>query len=135
MSLLRMPDPYDFELSTRRYRAFGHDLANLLHEGGLHRVVVAERPVASGRELEVVRVGHAKEGHARNLDGGLALTEADAAGWTTARLEPPAPRGRRAAQPGGRPAAGSGPRSCRSRLRGSGCRTGDPDRRSRGGSR
>ena len=46
MSLLRMPDPYDFELSTRRYRAFGHDLANLWHEGGLHRVV-------GGREVRI----------------------------------------------------------------------------------
>ena len=36
LSLLR---PYAFELSTARYRAFGPDLANLWHEGGLHRVV------------------------------------------------------------------------------------------------
>jgi 3-methyladenine DNA glycosylase/8-oxoguanine DNA glycosylase len=33
-----LPEPYDFELSTERYRAFGPDLANLWHEGGLHRV-------------------------------------------------------------------------------------------------
>src|SRR2546421_10428220 len=39
MPLLRIPPPYDFELSTERYRAFGPDLANLWHEGGLHRVV------------------------------------------------------------------------------------------------
>ena len=32
------PEPFDFELSTERYRAFGPDLANLWHEGGLHRV-------------------------------------------------------------------------------------------------
>jgi DNA-3-methyladenine glycosylase II len=31
--------PYAFELSTARYRAFGTDLANLWHEGGLHRVI------------------------------------------------------------------------------------------------
>jgi 3-methyladenine DNA glycosylase/8-oxoguanine DNA glycosylase len=37
--LLPIPGPYDFELSTTRYRAFGPDLANLWHEGGLHRVV------------------------------------------------------------------------------------------------
>jgi DNA-3-methyladenine glycosylase II len=37
--LLRLPEPYAFELSTARYRAFGTDLANLWHEGGLHRVV------------------------------------------------------------------------------------------------
>ena len=29
MSLLRFPEPYDFELSTGRFRAFGTDLANL----------------------------------------------------------------------------------------------------------
>jgi DNA-3-methyladenine glycosylase II len=39
--LLRLPEPYDFELSTGRYRAFGPDNANLWHEGGVHRVVGA----------------------------------------------------------------------------------------------
>ena len=34
-----LPEPYAFELSTARYRAFGTDLANLWHDGGLHRVV------------------------------------------------------------------------------------------------
>jgi DNA-3-methyladenine glycosylase II len=42
MSLLPIPDPYEFELSTARYRAFGTDLANLWHEGGLHRVIGGE---------------------------------------------------------------------------------------------
>jgi len=37
--LLRLPEPYDFVLSTERFRVFGVDLANLWHEGGLHRVV------------------------------------------------------------------------------------------------
>jgi DNA-3-methyladenine glycosylase II len=37
--LLRFPDPYDFELSTERFRVFGPDLANLWHEGALHRVI------------------------------------------------------------------------------------------------
>jgi DNA-3-methyladenine glycosylase II len=36
---LELPEPYAFELSTARYRAFGTDLANLWHEDGLHRVV------------------------------------------------------------------------------------------------
>jgi 3-methyladenine DNA glycosylase/8-oxoguanine DNA glycosylase len=44
--LLRLPEPYDFELSTERFRAFGPDLANLWHEGGLHRVV-------GGREVRI----------------------------------------------------------------------------------
>jgi DNA-3-methyladenine glycosylase II len=46
MALLRMPEPYAFELSTGRYRAFGPDLANLWHEGGLHRVI-------DGREVRI----------------------------------------------------------------------------------
>jgi len=44
--LLELPEPYAFELSTARYRAFGTDLANLWHEGGLHRVV-------DGREVRI----------------------------------------------------------------------------------
>ena len=39
MPVLRLPEPYDFELSTGRYRAFGPDLANLWVDGALHRVV------------------------------------------------------------------------------------------------
>ena len=46
MSLLRLPEPYDFEISTERFRTFGPDLANLWHEGGLHRVV-------GGREVRI----------------------------------------------------------------------------------
>jgi 3-methyladenine DNA glycosylase/8-oxoguanine DNA glycosylase len=45
--LLRLPQPYDFELSTGRYRAFGPDLANLWHDGALYRVV-------DGREVRIV---------------------------------------------------------------------------------
>jgi DNA-3-methyladenine glycosylase II len=37
--LLPLPEPYDFDVSTERFRAFGVDLANLWHEGGLHRVI------------------------------------------------------------------------------------------------
>ncbi len=46
MTLLRLPEPYDFELSTERFRAFGPDLANLWYEGGVHRV-------AGGKELRI----------------------------------------------------------------------------------
>ena len=46
MALLEVPQPYDFELSTERFRAFGPDLANLWREGGLHRVV-------AGREVRI----------------------------------------------------------------------------------
>jgi DNA-3-methyladenine glycosylase II len=44
--LLRLPQPYDFELSTGRYRAFGPDLANVWHDGALYRVV-------DGREVRI----------------------------------------------------------------------------------
>jgi DNA-3-methyladenine glycosylase II len=44
--LLRLPEPYDFELSTGRYRAFGPDLANLWHDGALYRAV-------DGREVKI----------------------------------------------------------------------------------
>jgi DNA-3-methyladenine glycosylase II len=47
MSLLRFPDPYDFELSTNRFRVFGTDLANRLENGVLHRAV-------DGREVRMV---------------------------------------------------------------------------------
>jgi DNA-3-methyladenine glycosylase II len=39
MALLELPEPFDFELTTERFRAFGHDLANLWVDGSLHRVV------------------------------------------------------------------------------------------------
>ncbi len=45
-----MPAPYDFELSTERFRAFGPDLANLWADGALHRVVAGrEVRLAPGR--------------------------------------------------------------------------------------
>ncbi len=43
---LAIPQPYDFDVSTERFRAFGPDLANLWHEGGLHRVI-------GGREVRI----------------------------------------------------------------------------------
>jgi DNA-3-methyladenine glycosylase II len=46
VGLVAIPEPYSFELSTERLRAFGPDLANLWHEGGLHRVV-------GGREVRI----------------------------------------------------------------------------------
>jgi DNA-3-methyladenine glycosylase II len=56
MTLLRLPEPYDFERSTGRYRAFGPDRANLWHEGALHRVVAGRdvriAAAAGGAEVE-----------------------------------------------------------------------------------
>ena len=46
MALFAVPGPFDFALSTERFRAFGVDRANVWHEGGLHRV-------AGGRELRI----------------------------------------------------------------------------------
>jgi DNA-3-methyladenine glycosylase II len=46
LTLLPLPNPYDFELSTERFRAFGPDIANLWYEGGVHRVV-------GGREIRI----------------------------------------------------------------------------------
>lgn len=56
MPLLRLPEPFDFELSTERFRAFGHDLANLWTDGALHRVVGAREvriePAPGGVRVE-----------------------------------------------------------------------------------
>jgi DNA-3-methyladenine glycosylase II len=46
MSLLSFPEPYDFELSMRRFRVFGTDLANRLEGGELYRAV-------DGREVRI----------------------------------------------------------------------------------
>jgi len=47
MSLLAFPEPYDFELSMGRFRAFGTDLANRFADGTLHRAV-------GGRHVRIV---------------------------------------------------------------------------------
>jgi DNA-3-methyladenine glycosylase II len=44
--LLELPEPYDFTVSTGRFRAFGTDLANRLVDGVLHRAV-------AGREVRI----------------------------------------------------------------------------------
>lgn len=46
MPLLPIPQPYDFELSTARFRTSGVDRANLWHQGGLLRAV-------GGREIRI----------------------------------------------------------------------------------
>ena len=46
MAFLAVPGPFDFALTTERFRAFGIDRASVWHEGGLHRVV-------GGRELRI----------------------------------------------------------------------------------
>jgi DNA-3-methyladenine glycosylase II len=59
MSLLRLPEPFDFEISTGRFRAFGTDLANRLVDGVLHRAV-------AGREVRI-----------RAADGGVDVSPLD----------------------------------------------------------
>jgi DNA-3-methyladenine glycosylase II len=44
--LLDIPEPYDFHLSTTRFRDFGSDGATVWHNEGLHRVV-------AGREVRI----------------------------------------------------------------------------------
>jgi DNA-3-methyladenine glycosylase II len=77
VTLLPLPDPYDFQLSTERFRGFGPDLANLWHEGGLHRVVgtreVRIEASAGGADVEpldeeTVPVAHALLGAAFELE-------------------------------------------------------------------
>jgi DNA-3-methyladenine glycosylase II len=40
--LLPFPQPYDFALSTTRYRELGTDLATVWQDGGIHRVVAGQ---------------------------------------------------------------------------------------------
>jgi 3-methyladenine DNA glycosylase/8-oxoguanine DNA glycosylase len=55
-----LPEPFDFELSTERYRAFGTDLANLWHDSSVYRVL-------DGREVRITAA-----------DGGVAIQPGDA---------------------------------------------------------
>jgi DNA-3-methyladenine glycosylase II len=42
MMFIPVPQPYDFERSTERFRVYGRDLATVWDDGGLHRVVDGE---------------------------------------------------------------------------------------------
>jgi DNA-3-methyladenine glycosylase II len=46
VAFLAVPQPFDFEHTTERFRVFAPDLATLWHEGGIHRVV-------GGREVRI----------------------------------------------------------------------------------
>ncbi|MCS7007053.1 MAG: GNAT family N-acetyltransferase [Gaiellaceae bacterium] len=62
--LLRIPEPYDFALSTARFRDYGPDRATCWHEGGLHRVVggqeVRIEPGPGGVRIEPAPAGAAE---------------------------------------------------------------------------
>jgi len=67
MTLLRFPEPYDFELSTARFRSWGPDRANLWDDGALWRAV-------GGREVRIAAA-----------DGGVDVEPLDAAIGATVR--------------------------------------------------
>jgi DNA-3-methyladenine glycosylase II len=71
MPLLAVPQPYDFELSTGRFRAFGLDRANVWHEDGLHRVVGGRevRVTATPGGVDVTPLDDAIEAEVRYLIG------------------------------------------------------------------
>jgi DNA-3-methyladenine glycosylase II len=46
VALVEIPEPFDFELSTARFRAFGLDRANVWEDGALYRAV-------AGREVRI----------------------------------------------------------------------------------
>jgi DNA-3-methyladenine glycosylase II len=86
VSLLRLPEPFDFELSTERFRAFGPDLANLWVDGGLHRVAGARElriePAPGGVDLEPLdcetrRIALALLGAPFDLEGFYAWAQDD----------------------------------------------------------
>ncbi len=69
MALLTFPQPYDFLLSTERFRVFVPDPALLWHDGGLHRVV-------AGREVRI-----------EAAPGGVSVEPADdAIAWEASHL-------------------------------------------------
>jgi DNA-3-methyladenine glycosylase II len=67
MANIAFPEPYDFELSTARYRTWGRDLANLWEEGALWRAV-------GGREIRIA-----------SADGGVDVEPLDAESGAAAR--------------------------------------------------
>jgi DNA-3-methyladenine glycosylase II len=79
MPLLAVPEPFDFDLTTERFRAFGPDLANLWVDGALHRVVGAREvriePARGGVRVEPL------DDETRPVVGKLLGLEFDLAGF------------------------------------------------------
>src|ERR687896_1134952 len=86
MPVLAVPSPFDFELSTERFRAFGPDVANVWDGGALYRAVrgreVRIAPARDGVRVEPwdAAVEHDVRhllGLAHDLDGFRALAAGD----------------------------------------------------------
>jgi DNA-3-methyladenine glycosylase II len=79
MPLLAVPEPFDFDLTTERFRAFGPDLANLWVDGALHRIVGAREvriePASGGVCVEPL------DDETRPVVGKLLGLEFDLAGF------------------------------------------------------
>ena len=79
MPVLRPPKPFDFDLTTERFRAFGPDLANLWEDGAIHRVVGAREvrmePAGKGVRVEPL------DDETRPVVGKLLGFEFDLAGF------------------------------------------------------
>ena len=73
VTLLAVPQPYDFYASTERFRSYGADRANLWHEGGLHRVVAGREVRIEAAPGGVAVEPFERRGRAR---GGLAARDA-----------------------------------------------------------
>jgi DNA-3-methyladenine glycosylase II len=61
VTLVKIPQPYEFAASTERFRAYGVDRATVWHEGGLHRVVAGQEvriePAPGGVEVSPFDAG------------------------------------------------------------------------------
>jgi DNA-3-methyladenine glycosylase II len=90
--LLPLPQPYSFELSTERFRAFGVDRANVWHDGALHRFLAGRevRITEADGGVDVEPLDGAIEAEARRLLGAVfdldAFTRWAAAEPVLARL-------------------------------------------------
>jgi 3-methyladenine DNA glycosylase/8-oxoguanine DNA glycosylase len=75
MALLALPAPYDFQLSTARFRSYGPDRANLWHDDALWRVIDGQAvriaaAAAGGAGVDVEPWSPAIEHEVRVLLGG-----------------------------------------------------------------
>ena len=86
MTFVALPAPYDFELSTERFRVFGPDLAVLWHDEALYRAIdgreVRLTPATGGVEIDpydesIHRTVEQLLGIEHDLDGFYAWAQSD----------------------------------------------------------